>query len=464
MSVALKSILLDFIEVEECLDLYKYKYKGLPIWRLFRFQSRNKVLKNKIPEYTNKSLKVNRIKVCFHLLKRIFISFLNVMKLFFLHKSVDNIIFAFPRLQNIGEFYLDKFTDPVIDYSNIADSCIVFQTTGTSIYKGKRWRKDRIVNIDFIYLIAYLGAYLYFPIHYFTSNRLSINLLFKTAKSYFLLTRFDCFKWHLQFCRFIIQKKQYEFLFKYLSVKRIFVVDREIFQAPIYVAHMLNITSYEFQHGVTHDVTPLYSGKFSKFVDPNYFLTFGEKWIGHQFSIPINQMINIGWAYKEFINEYMQDYRMKINAILFISSPRITQKIINCIIELANMYPQYEYHIRCHPQERISDKLIASIALYDNIYITDNSVDSYVALSSYKHIVGENSTVLYEALSLGKNVARLSYGGFSPSGMDNFVDDNFYYLKSVSDFEDFLKNENMNYVDENGIYSPFDANRINNLI
>ena len=459
-----ESVLSDSIKMEESLDLYEYKYKELPIWRLFRFNSRNRLLKKLLPQYTNKSLRRNKKDLFIHYSRGVFSSFFAFIKLLKFHKQIDNLIFAFPRLQNIKGFCVDKFTDPFIDQSDISNSCIVLQAPGKNIYYNKRWKEDRVIKLDFIYFITFLAAYLYLPIHYLTSYRNYIDLLYDRAKNYFGLTKLDRLKWHVYFCRFLIQNKQYKFLFNLLSVKRVFVVNREVFQAPIYAAHLLNITSYELQHGVTHGITPLYSGLYSECIDPDFFLTFGKKWVGVQFSMPLKQIINVGWAYKDFIYKYIGNYEIKENAILFISSPAITTKIINCIIELAVIYTQCDFHIRCHPQEMISDNLKTIIRAYKNIYVTDNSIDSYIALSSYNYIVGENSTVLYEALSLNKNVARLSYGGFSPSVMDKFNEDGFFYLKSINDFEDFLKKGKNSRGDVNEIYSSFDANIVNNLI
>ena len=44
--------------------------------------------------------------------------------------------------------------------------------------------------------------------------------------------------------------------------------------------------------------------------------------------------------------------------------------------------------------------------------IVDNKIESFCALSQYECVIGENSTVMYEAMSMCKKVGRLNYGGF----------------------------------------------------
>ena len=456
-------LLTDLIEREELLGLNNYKIAELPIWRLVRFYSRYKVLKTVDPRITNNSLKRDKIRVFVNILKRLCSSCFSFFKFLCSKKNIENVIFAFPRLQNLNGILVDKFTDPVIDQSNLNESCVVFQTYGSSIYKGIRWKKERVINIDFLYAIAFILAYLYIPFHYLSSNHLVINKLFGKAKSTFLLTRNDLLKWHVYYCRCYILSLIYKLIFSHIKTKRIFVVDRGVFYPAIIAAHKLNIVVYEIQHGVTHGNTVLYSGNYSEIIDPDYFLSFGEKWRGTQFSIPLDRIINIGWAYKDFISNFLTKQDVNDNAILFISSPEITTKIINVIIELSIAYPQKEFHIRCHPQEMIPYDLNMSISSIKNIYVTDNTIDSYIALSSYNYIVGENSTVLYEALSLGKNVARLSYNGFSPSGRDKTVYDGFFYLDSKGDFELYLNNT-VNHNENDNIYSSFKANVVNELI
>jgi hypothetical protein len=122
------------------------------------------------------------------------------------------------------------------------------------------------------------------------------------------------------------------------------------------------------------------------------------------------------------------------------------------------MYSDYDFYIRCHPQEKLTECQIQKISAIKNVFIDDNSIDSFIAIESYNHIIGENSSVLFEAISLGKNVGRLSFDGFTPEQSSN---NNFYYLQSIDDFAKFVMQEPLDVKDS--IYDDFKSNYFNEL-
>lgn len=63
---------------------------------------------------------------------------------------------------------------------------------------------------------------------------------------------------------------------------------------------------------------------------------------------------------------------------------------------------------------------------------------SQIAIMRYKYIVGENSSVVFEAISAGKMVARLNCEGMTAMGYNPSVKDGFYYINEIGDFEEFI--------------------------
>lgn len=440
--------------------LYNLKYNGIPIWRLYRFNCRNRALKLLFPEYTNKSKKAYDISVkkTVNIVCR---SFASILRLRMTNTKVSNIFFAFPRLQNIDGILIDKFTDPVIDYSDLKNDVIVFQKLGRRWSEGDRWMRKRVIYSESIVVISYVLSILYFVVHFFSKPAKDIALLYNKAKLLFPLTKKDLLIWHLKFVIFRVMVNKYKSLFKRLCCKRIFVVDREVFFPQLAAAHMSNISSYELQHGVTCGETVLYTGHYDSKIDPDYFLTFGDIWRGNQFSIPIDKMINIGWAYKNFIQKEMHVKEYPEYTVLVISSPEITRNLVNTIIDLAKMNRSFEFHIRTHPQEIITDELKQKIKDVDNVFEVDNTQDSFIAIQAYHHILGENSTVLYEALSMGKNVGCLSYNGFNPIRLADNLNEGFFYLRKAEDFKEFVRHKVNNL--NNNIFSLFNPTAVNNL-
>jgi len=100
----------------------------------------------------------------------------------------------------------------------------------------------------------------------------------------------------------------------------------------------------------------------------------------------------------------------------------------------------------------------------DNIFIQGNTVESTLAIMSYKFLLGENSSVLYEALSFGKKVGRINYGGLLPELVEGNVIDGFYYLNGPNDFNFFINSSiNTESKVDNLAYSDFDKDKFNSL-
>jgi hypothetical protein len=451
------------IEEEKKSDLYSEKYRGFPIWRLFRFHCRIRYLSEHIPNYTNDATRQTIPLQLAKRLQNICTSFVNLISVVVKSKNFDNVIFAFPRLQNIKGCWIDKFTDPVIDNTKLSSNPLIFQYPTKKIYDGVRWKSKRVIKTDFIVFISYLLSLFGYPFYLFSCYRRSINSLYIKAKIFFNLSAKDQKKWHYQFCSFYFQTIIYKYLFEKIKCKRIFVVNRVSFLPQIFAAHQCKIRVYEFQHGITHSSTPLFSGNYDVVADPNIFLVFGKMWIGEQYAIPIDQIINIGWAYPQWIDNMVTMSKDQLeNAVLIISSPEITNKIADTVISLSKKYTIWEFHIRCHPNEKMPEETKNMINLLPNVKVIDNTIDSFIALHSYQHIIGENSSVIYEALSMGKNVGRLAYNGFTPMRLKNIVDDVFFYLNTEDDFIDFV--QRFEQKTDNDAYSEFMPEIINSLI
>lgn len=189
------------------------------------------------------------------------------------------------------------------------------------------------------------------------------------------------------------------------------MVNRDSFKSQIFAAHQLGLKVYELQHGVTMGPTVLYSGFFNPVIDPDYFLTFGAMWKGELFAMPVDRTINIGFAYKNYIQSLNVKISKGIESVLVISSPAITEEIVTIVEKLAILYPMNKFYFRTHPQENLSVSQKERLTLCFKCFLFGKSIESNIEILSYEHVIGTNSSVLFEALSLGKNVGRLAFGG-----------------------------------------------------
>lgn len=449
----------ELVNKENEFAIYKHRVYGIPFWRIVRFIIRTRFLNLKTGfQYNTTKKKVDFKSLIINLL----ISFTQYSKLFFKRNQFENIVFAFPRLQKVGDKHIDKFTDPIIFNSNLNKSCIIFQRPLAGNHKKDRINSEIIVKTDFVEVFSKLIGILLLPIIIVVYFR-TLTKVYNVSSKYFLLKQKHILFFFVSLSNFTWSYFFHYILFKKLKPKRIFLVDREIFFPVILASKRLGIKVYEIQHGVTHGETAVYSGCYDQSIDPDFFLAFGEAWIGPQFGMPIDRIINVGWAYKDYIKGQYNNIPIIENSILVISEPHITSKILSITKDLALSNNNINFHIRLHPQESLSENHKSMLTGVDNIFLQDNTVESTLAIMSYNYLIGENSSVLYEALSFGKKVGRINYGGLVPELVESHVIDGFYYLNSSDDFNLFIDNTLVDFKNNNSAYSDFDQVKFNSL-
>jgi hypothetical protein len=371
------------------------------------------------------------------------------------------LIFAFPRLQKVNNVFIDKFTDPLIEKSNLKNNCLILQRPHAGQHKIPRLNYKKIILTDCMEFTPIIVSYLllpFFTIIFFKK----IFAIYKKANLFFSLNIKDFIIFNIKIGSFYTAYLIYYTFLKKISPKRIFVVNREINYAVIAAAKKQKIIVYELQHGVTHSWTVLYSGGYNEKIDPDYFLTFGEVWKGKQFGIPVEKIQNIGWAYKnsEVKNVYSKTYS---NKILVISEPSISDNIVRATVKLAKTNPLIEFHIRLHPQEKLSKESNELITNLKNVEIQDNVIESSVALMQYQSIIGVNSSVLYEALSLNKKVGIINFEGCNTNIPNGNLSKFFTLIKSSNDLSKFIK-QSSEFVERNDIYSDFNKDLFNKIL
>jgi len=445
---------------EQELNLSKESVLGVPIWRILRFKTRTKYFK-KTTGFNNKS-NSKSVKP-FFLLRRYVTSFYKISKLFIGNKTYKNVVYAFPRLAKLDGIYLDKFTDPVIKYSNIKYDVLIFQKTALGKQLEPRAHQQNLVETDFIDLTARAVSILLFPLFALAYGK-RVKKVYKKAQPIFQLPKSFLIVSIISLGDFYLSYAFHKQLLKKLKVKNTFVVNRSAFSSQIVASRKVNAKTYEFQHGVTMADTILYTGQYHPIIDPDYFLAFGEKWKTPQFYIPLDKIVNIGWAYKKETKEVANKFKENTHDILIISSPGCTFMLFDLVCTFAQKHPDRTFYIRLHPQEAYQQKQLKTIQSTPNIQIEPNQIDSAIIVNLYQHIVGENSSVLFEALCAGKKVARLDMGGLDIKDEGGILQKGFYYLKSIQDFDAFLKDKSLGVNEDLGIYDDFKEETINRLI
>ncbi|MFV0155372.1 hypothetical protein OBK03_06255 [Empedobacter falsenii] len=453
-------ILKELNDLEIKNQIYEVNVKNnISLYRLVRFNIRVKYL-NENNGFTNKT-ENSELKIS-ELLKYFFISLFQLFRLITSSNKIDNFVFAFPRLFNTGNEFIDKFTDPVLEFSELKDNTIIFQHSFGNPHLNPRKNNNKVVYADFIDIVAKFISLLTYKINV-NKYRIEIDDLQKKINLIYGKDFISKKEIALSLTRFLVYIFFYKQIIKIVKPNNIFLVSREVFKFISYLGKQNNIKVFEFQHGITQTETPFYTGPYLENMDPDYFLVFGEAWKNDFYGIPKDKIINIGWAYKDYVQKIMESNQKQIsNKILVISSPAITDKILSFVIDAINFNSLFEFDIRLHPQEKLSINQLNSIEKHKNITISNNKEDSIFAIQKYNTVIGDNSSVLYEALSMGKNVGKINMNQIFSRNLEEDIRNGFFIINT---FIDIPTNQiNHNKQTSEYFYSNFNQDIFNTLI
>lgn len=441
--------------IENDLHLDNQTLLGIPLWRIMRYKTRLDYINRRVGYVANtgisKMVGERHIKVISGFWRYIF-------------KKGLNIFFPFNRLVSINDSYIDKFIDPVIEESELRnDSYLIVDPAG---YVGnyQRGHKKKTISNESRTLSMLLIGMLFkclTPMLY----KKQVDRLFTTVQPAFELDiRFKA-NFFDYLAVFLTRYYYYLFWFKIIKPKRVFVVYREGYFPQIAVCKKLGIPVAEFQHGITLDATVSFAGEYDQRIDPDYFLVFGDYWKGPQFGMPLDRIINIGWAYSKYLQKTIAENSEKHDIeVLVISSPEISDAILDTLQELSKNEGDYSFDIRLHPCESYNEAQQEKLKAIPKAQVVDNKTDSALVLPTYKYVVGENSSVIYEALSVGCKVGMLNMCGLRPAIDLPGIKDNFFIINNREDFERFLMEDSDQSISKAEFYSEFDSKRFMEFI
>lgn len=442
-----------FEEEKKIINLEEWTIMDVPLWRLVRLKFRRKYLK-----FVSKTVRPN-ISI-WEQLYNTFISFKALGKLLLRGRKVDNVFFPHPRLYKIDGLFLDRLSDPIIDHSKCKSSYIIFERHQNGLHGKPRLHEGSVIYLDFIDNMVCILKNFFLPFVILRYKNEVNNLYRLLDKKFDLSENSYKYLFYNEISGFLLSYFFTKPFLQILRPKRVFVAPRETFRHVIVICKKKDITTYELQHGVTVGESSLYSGRYCSLIDPDYFLTFGQANIGTQFAMPLERVINIGFAFKLVIKNMHLPLLGK-DVILVISDPHITLKLLKVIVEISKVYSKYIFHVRCHPQERISIEGLKLIESFKNIIVVDNKQESFCTLAKYQTIVGENSSVLYEAMSFNKKVGRLNFGGLRVVQNEKLYGG--YIINCVKDFDVFMYSTYDDRNDVKEVYSEFKSEIVDNL-
>jgi len=441
----------DFIKKELELQLFDLTIDGIVVYGFLCRELRKKYMQSYFPS-TDKDVLLLKKKSS---LKYTIISFLQILKLSVINKRIDNFVYSFYRVDKVGDMFLDKFTDPLIDNSSIKKSYIIFEKSNNFEHKKPRLHSSKLVYTDYIEQKA---------IKYAKNNKDSFILRYKNELE-LLWRKLDLLMGEVPYSkdwtviRLLRDKSMMDFYHSFFikhNIKRFIAPCRAVFLPHMYVCKELNIPVLELQHGLNFGMGSITCLGYRDYhFVPDNFLSFEEKLQRERYGVENSRVINIGWAFSDYIKGKISDYEIKSNQVLVITTMSV-DSLFRFIEKLAHNFPMIEFHIRLHPLARMTEKAQKIVKENKNIELRDNTINIYVELSRYRMVIGDNSTVLVEALGNGKKVGRICYDDMIPIYYNNEEKDAEWEISDIDSFKRFLESP---IIDNFGfkLYSPFNS-------
>ena len=395
------------------------------------------------------------------IIKSVVKSFFQISELFWKRPQIRYVFNAFPRVESINNRYVDKFTDPLIGLCNLHEKSIILEHSRGGVHLSPRLYEDILVYSDFLDFRSKILAHLYYLFWGATHKKVFENAYRAMKSTYGEVLKKKEFLFVS--CRCLIYTNSYYHFFKRLKVQFVIGPARNYQKACFYAANKLGIQTIEIQHGITYGETIMYSGYRDESLMPKLFLAFGDNKPSNVYGIDESRIVNIGWALTELIKAFPPILHVGPKDILVISDPEITKPLLKSVFQLAEENPQIHFYIRPHPHEFLSKEQLSQIERSPNISVQDNKINISVVLQSFTHVIGENSTVLYEALSEGKKVGKLYFEGLHPSFLEDSDKECFWIIANSDDFNQFLI-EDVTRKRTKKIYTPFDLERFKAII
>lgn len=426
-------------------NLSKETIFGIPLWRIVRYGSRIYYLSvhSSYKSGTTEPVLVGKRRI------KLFSGFWK-----YLFKSRLNIFHSFFRLVSVNGCYFDKFIDPLIEITNLKNENYLIVDSSNYVGDYSRMHKDHTCdNEGRTISIQILKNVMLMVLPHLLNKK--ITRLFEEAQEVYELPKTYRSLYNSKIAFFVADYLYYMFWYSVLRPQRVLIVFRESYFAQIAVCKRLKIPVAEFQHGITLDKTVSFTGDYDSRIDPDYFITFGSYWKGDNFGMTGNTTICTGWAYSSLVKRQNKETKNKEGAVLVISSPEISDMMLEALLMLSEWQPSVKYHIRLHPNESYNKEQKRMLDKISQAEIADNKQDSAQVLPLYNYVLGENSSVLYEALSMGCKVGLLNICGLQPPIDKPGISESFSIINNPKDYNVFLSAEDRGAIKES-FYSEFD--------
>ncbi len=122
----------DYLELENKLpQLHNVEVNGVPVWRIVRTKFRWEMISGR-PFTVGKNFQLGVQ------LRNNHRSFVGLTRLMLSRKKISTIFFPHPRLYLVGGQYVERMSDPLIDYSAIREDYLILERHKNGLHREPR--------------------------------------------------------------------------------------------------------------------------------------------------------------------------------------------------------------------------------------------------------------------------------------------------------------------------------------
>lgn len=439
-----------FSRREQDLDLFDLTIDGYFVYGFLCRELRKRFIDVNSTTADKDTIVQPKKKTC----KYVIVSFLQLMALRLFKKHIDTFIYSFYRVDRVGSLFLDKFSDPLVEFSSIKESYVIFEKSNNYVHKTPRAHNSKVVYTDYIEQKAIKYAKRNIS-SFVAKHRVDFELLWEKLDALMGDLSYSKEWVASRILRDISMMSFYRRFFSLHRIKRFIAPCRAVFLPHMYVCKELNIPVFELQHGVNYSMDSITClGYGNKHFIPDYFLSYGEIQHAERYGIEPDRIVNIGWAFYDYIKGYLSSDSFNQNHVLVITNNLSINPLFRFIEILASNSPSIVFGVRLHPLARMTEFAQQVVQKNENIVLRDNSINIALELNKYQMVIGDNSTVLVEALNYGKKVGKISFESIVPVYSSEVERNAVWEISGVSSFRDFVNSHHkkgMSYK----LYSPF---------
>jgi hypothetical protein len=414
--------------------LSEFKCLGVAAWRLLRKQAVLQYLHSRgVRGKSNYNRPSLRQALC--LLAGVGRSFSHLLRL----RRRDYLFVGFPRRRLEQGCWVDPFSDALIELLG-QDRALCIEKP----FAGRHFRPARtrhLVDYDGPIALSALLSRLFFWIVLGVAWREVADLAARLAPTLQLPERGLRRRIAQAVLGFWIEVGCMSIALAIVRPRCLLLTSRWVHAPIIFACKRRGIRVCELQHGAVSREGYAYATMFDAALDPDWMLTFGTYWNDFDWGIPPDRVVAIGYRYIWQRRRSTPRPQAGRGKVMLVSKPGSNADLARWFAQIVQRHPGVQFILRLHPQDTYEWERRYPIGNAPNVTVSAEAyADLYDSFRGCSAVVGDDSTVLFEAAFFGLNVGLLNLDGTNASPALQYVGNyNFFEIRSLEQLEALLQ-------------------------